>query len=101
MVQWKEQIDWLCWARKAKETGDSREKEKGRLEASHLDGVAKSTDWGGTQSQNGVLFEKRGTEQNARRSLFNETLIAHFFSVGVFVLSFFIPLHQMCVKVNI
>lgn len=62
MVQRKEQLDWLCWARKAKETGDGKEKEKGRLEASHLDGVANSTGWSGTQSQIGVFSKKRGTE---------------------------------------
>lgn len=61
-MQRRDQMDWLWWTREAKEVGDSKEEEKGQLKASNWDRVAKSTDWSGMQSQNGVLLEKIGAE---------------------------------------
>lgn len=64
-VQRRDQTDWLWWALEAKEAGDTKEEEKGQLEASNWDSATKSTDWSGTQRQNGELFEKIGAEWNA------------------------------------
>lgn len=86
-------MDWWWWAREVKLAGYSKGRGgKGQLEALNWDRVAKSTDWSGTQSQNGVLLEGERLNrvllmQEYSVTTFNETCIVCFFSKWV---SFFI-----------
>lgn len=87
-------MDWWWWAREVKLAGYSKGRGgKGQLEALNWDRVAKSTDWSGIRSQNGVLLEGERLNrvpliQEDSVTTFNETCIVCFFSIWVFFFIF-------------